>query len=159
MKQSFLSGGLQMRDGERHWVGLTATGCVREFWEVMHVMPAFCVWNVCVLAPAGHRFSSVCCHIPLFCPSTLARPSPEQFPVTSHQWHLSAPQSGQFRGKLITEGNTHVFVLPAKRHWDRNVQSYLRPSKSIPENKSNANISVTSMSNYEVRSDGCGAVL
>lgn len=70
---------------------------MREFWEVMHVMPAFCVSNMCVIS-LGAPLSSVCCHIPPFGPSTLTCLSSEQPPLTS----LSA--LGTVQGKPMTEG-------------------------------------------------------
>lgn len=70
---------------------------MRELWEVMHVMPAFCVSNMCVISRGAPR-SSVCCHIPPFGPSTLACPSSEQPPLTA------LPALGTVQGKPMTEG-------------------------------------------------------
>lgn len=80
---------------------------MREFWEVMHVMPAFCVSeNVCVLAPAGRRIflcllphSSVLSLYPRWALTRAVSPS------VTVQRRLSAPQSvGEGGGKVMTEG-------------------------------------------------------
>lgn len=81
---------------------------MREFWEVMHVMQALCVSNVCVMS-LGAPLSAVCCHIPQFGPSSLACPSPEQPPLTS----LSA--LGTVQGKKPMSEGEQPALMSHKR--------------------------------------------